>query len=156
MYSSIAAKPDGHECPVTGSPVSSHIAAMLPVTGHSRVLSQPDVKPYVCIDILMRQNKYLNNVVEQDHRGVKRVTQPMLGFKSFWRARITIAGIETMHMIKRGQLDCLLDQPCPHQISSMARPSEQMRANALLWDDPPLLHQNPNNQLTLKVPELLT
>ena len=59
-----------------------------------------------CVDILMRQNKYLNNLVEQDHRAVKRVTQPMLGLKSFWSARILIAGIETMHMIKKGQMDC--------------------------------------------------
>ena len=64
------------------------------------------VKTDACVDILMRQNKYLNNIVEQDHRGVKRVTQPMLGFKSFWSARIVIAGIETMHMIKNGQMDC--------------------------------------------------
>jgi transposase-like protein len=63
------------------------------------------VKTDACVDILMRQNKYLNNIVEQDHRGVKRVTQPMLGFKSFWSARILIAGIETMHMIKKGQLN---------------------------------------------------
>ena len=48
----------------------------------------------------MRQNKYLNNIVEQDHRAVKTITGPMLGFKSFWSARILIAGIETMHMIK--------------------------------------------------------
>lgn len=64
------------------------------------------VKTDACVDILMRQNKYLNNIVEQDHRGVKRVTQPMLGFKSFWSARIVIAGIETMHMIRKGQMDC--------------------------------------------------
>ena len=41
------------------------------------------VKADACADILMRQNKYLNNIVEQDHRAVKRATQPMLGFKSF-------------------------------------------------------------------------
>jgi len=64
------------------------------------------VKADACVDILMRQNRYLNNIVEQDHRAVKRVTQPMLGFKSFWSARIVIAGIETMHMIKKGQMDC--------------------------------------------------
>jgi transposase-like protein len=46
----------------------------------------------------------LNNIVEQDHRAVKRVTQPMLGFKSFWSARILIGGIETMHMIRKGQM----------------------------------------------------
>ena len=50
--------------------------------------------------------KYLNNIVEQDHRAIKRITRPMLGFKSFWSARIIIAGIETMHMIRKGQLDC--------------------------------------------------
>ena len=65
-----------------------------------------NVKADACVDILMRQNKYLNNIVEQDHRGVKRVTQPMFRFKSFWSARTLIAGIETMHMIKKGQMDC--------------------------------------------------
>ena len=54
----------------------------------------------------MHQNKYLKNIVEQDHRAIKRITRPMLGFKSFWSARILIAGIETMHMIRKGQLDC--------------------------------------------------
>jgi putative transposase len=42
--------------------------------------------------------------VEQDHRGVKRVTRPMLGFKSFAAAQDTLAGIELMHMIKKGQM----------------------------------------------------
>jgi len=37
-----------------------------------------------CLDIELRQCKYLNNIVKQDHRAVKRVTAPMLGFKSFW------------------------------------------------------------------------
>ena len=64
------------------------------------------VKADACVDILMRQNKYLNNIVEQDHRAIKRITRPMLGFKSFWSARILIAGIETMHMIRKGQMDC--------------------------------------------------
>ena len=64
------------------------------------------VKADACVDILMRQNKYLNNIVEQDHRAVRRITGPMLGFKSFWSARILIAGIETMHMIKKGQMNC--------------------------------------------------
>src|SRR6185369_315261 len=37
--------------------------------------------------IVIRQSKYLNNLVEQDHRAVKRLTRPMRGFKSFWAAR---------------------------------------------------------------------
>jgi transposase-like protein len=55
--------------------------------------------------IELRQSKYLNNLVEQDHRAIKRRVRPMLGFKSFWSAAKLIAGIETMHMIKKGQLD---------------------------------------------------
>jgi putative transposase len=54
--------------------------------------------------IELRQVKYLNNVVEQDHRAVKRMTRPMLGFNSFWSAAITLAGIELMHMIRKRQL----------------------------------------------------
>jgi len=54
------------------------------------------------LDIELRQSKYLNNVVEQDHRAIKRRTRPMMGFKSFNSARKIIAGIETMHMIKKG------------------------------------------------------
>jgi transposase-like protein len=54
--------------------------------------------------IIIRQVKYLNNMVEQDHRGVKRVTRPMLGFKSFAAAQATLVGIELMHMLKKRQL----------------------------------------------------
>src|ERR671922_1318017 len=48
--------------------------------------------------------KYLNNLVEQDHRGVKRITRPMLGFKSFADAQDTLVGIALMHMIKKKQM----------------------------------------------------
>jgi putative transposase len=54
--------------------------------------------------IAIRQVKYLNNIVEQDHRGVKRITRPMLGFKAFDAAQATLVGIELMHMIKKRQL----------------------------------------------------
>jgi putative transposase len=54
--------------------------------------------------IEIRQIKYLNNIVEQDHRAVKRITRPMLGFKSFAAAQNTLVGIELMHMIKKRQM----------------------------------------------------
>ena len=57
-------------------------------------------------NIELRQVKYLNNIVEQDHRAIKRMVRPMLGFKTHRCARILIAGIETMHMIRKGQLNC--------------------------------------------------
>jgi len=53
---------------------------------------------------VIRQVKFFNNVVEQDHRAVKRVTRPMLGFKSFDTAQDTLVGIELMHMIKKRQM----------------------------------------------------
>lgn len=46
----------------------------------------------------------LNNIVEQDHRGVKRITRPMMGFKSFEAAQSTLTGIEQMQMLRKGQL----------------------------------------------------
>jgi putative transposase len=54
--------------------------------------------------IAIRQGKYLNNMVEQDHRAVKRITRPMLGFKAFAAAQCTLAGVELMHMIKKRQM----------------------------------------------------
>src|SRR5512133_2826864 len=52
-------------------------------------------------DAKLRSSKYLNNLIEQDHRGVKQRIAVMLGFKRFRNAAITIAGIELMHCIKR-------------------------------------------------------
>ena len=53
--------------------------------------------------IIIRQVKYLNNRIEQDHRAIKRITKPMMGFKNFMSATATLAGIELAHMIKKGQ-----------------------------------------------------
>ena len=64
--------------------------------------------------IEMRQVKYLNNIVERDHWAIKRQTRPMLGFKSFWSAAVTLAGVELMHMIRKGQL-LLTGELCPAQ-----------------------------------------
>ncbi|MBX9848705.1 MAG: transposase [Rhodocyclaceae bacterium] len=47
------------------------------------------VKADACAQIQLRQCRYLNNIVEQDHRAIKRNTRPMLGLKSFWNARIS-------------------------------------------------------------------
>ncbi|EKN6394599.1 IS6 family transposase [Yersinia enterocolitica] len=53
--------------------------------------------------ITIRQSKYLNNLIEQDHRNIKRRTRLMTGFKSFRRAQTILAGIELIHMIRKGQ-----------------------------------------------------
>jgi len=56
------------------------------------------------IEIIQIQIKYLNNLGEQDHRFIKKITKPMMGFKAFHSAKATIDGIETAHMIRKGQL----------------------------------------------------
>jgi len=58
---------------------------------------------YWLIDVL--QVKYLNNIIEQDHRFIKKTTRPMQTFKSFNSAAATLAGIEVAHMIRKGQFD---------------------------------------------------
>jgi transposase-like protein len=54
-------------------------------------------------DAKLRLSKYLNNLIEQDHRGVKQRIAVMLGFKGYRNAAITIAGIELLHRIRKGQ-----------------------------------------------------
>lgn len=55
------------------------------------------------LQIKVRQVKYLNNIVEQDHRFIKKITKPMKGFKQFYSAKATLAGIELHHMLRKGQ-----------------------------------------------------
>ena len=52
----------------------------------------------------LRQSQYMSNVIEQDHRNIKRITKPMMGFGSFSSARRTLSGIEAMSMIRKGQV----------------------------------------------------
>lgn len=57
----------------------------------------PDTK-----QIVIRQVKYLNNMIEQDHRGIKRITNPMMSFKNFMCAEATLVEIELYHMLRKG------------------------------------------------------
>jgi transposase-like protein len=54
-------------------------------------------------NVPVRTCKYLNNIVEQDHRAIKRRCAPMKGFKSFANAAIKIAGFELVHRIRKRQ-----------------------------------------------------
>jgi putative transposase len=51
----------------------------------------------------LRKSQYLNNRIEQDHRRIKRRVRPMLGFKAFFTATATLAGIEMVHMMRKRQ-----------------------------------------------------
>ena len=56
------------------------------------------------VETELHQLQYLNNIVEQDHRGIKRLAKAGLGFFSFYTARCTLAGFEIMNMIRKGQM----------------------------------------------------
>lgn len=70
--------------------------------------------------IQIRQIKYLNNIVEQDHRFIKKITKPMMGFKAFQSARATLQGVELHHMLRKKQ----------HQLSNKMTVPEQFYALA--------------------------
>ena len=72
-------------------------------------------------DTKLRSSKYLNNLIEQDHRGVKQRIAVMAGFKDFKNAAITIAGIELMHRIRKGQF-------------ALARLGVQGQAASTIWN----------------------
>jgi len=69
----------------------------------------------------LRQNKYLNNVIEQDHRFLQRLIKPGMGFKSFNTARRTIKGYEAMHMLRKGQVVGVLKRDVQAQLNFMAK-----------------------------------
>jgi putative transposase len=70
--------------------------------------------------IEIRRIKYLNNMVEQDHRGIKNITKYTLGFKSFESAEATIAGIELHRMLKKGQMEHMGQIPAWKQFYELA------------------------------------
>jgi putative transposase len=72
------------------------------------------------MQIQIRQIKYLNNIIEQDHRGIKRIVKPMMGFKAFHSAQATIAGIELYRMLKKGQHAHAKNSPAFEQFYALA------------------------------------
>ncbi len=70
--------------------------------------------------IEIRQIKYLNNIVEQDHRFIKKITKPMMGFKAFHSAEATLIGIELHHMLRKGQCTNMANIPVFKQFYALA------------------------------------
>ncbi len=68
----------------------------------------------------LRQAKHLNNIVEQDHRRIKRLVRPGLGFESFHTARRTLAGYEIMAMVGKGQVAAIPANDMPAQSAFVA------------------------------------
>jgi putative transposase len=98
--------------------------------------------------VLVRSCRYLNNVVEQDHRAIKRRCASMLGFKSLETASTTLAGIELAHRIHKGQFS--LDSDQPYRCSSLKALWDQALVESQSCRSPrnkisadrPLMHQN--------------
>ncbi|OUB06011.1 IS6 family transposase [Bacillus thuringiensis serovar shandongiensis] len=84
-----------------------HVSTPRAITGLKKEKKMP-------LGIQIRQIKYLNNIVEQDHRFIKKRISSMLGFKSFRTATSILAGVEAMHVIKKEQVD-LWDQSVQNQ-----------------------------------------
>jgi transposase, IS6 family len=68
----------------------------------------------------LRQVKYLNNLIEQDHRGIKRLVKPGLGFFCFETAWRTLQGYEVMHMIRKGQVNGVVRGDIKAQVTFIA------------------------------------
>jgi transposase-like protein len=83
---------------IDGSQTNREAILSCDATNRLQDRSRRELKP-----IRIRQSRYLNNRIEQDHRAVKRRVRPMLGFKSVNSARAIIGGIEMIHMMRKGQ-----------------------------------------------------
>ena len=68
----------------------------------------------------LRQSRYLTNLVEQDHRRIKRLVRPGLGLASFHTARRTLAGYESMAMVRKGQIAAIPANDMPAQSAFIA------------------------------------
>ncbi|WP_239468531.1 IS6 family transposase [Microvirga arvi] len=91
-----------HGCPeqivIDGSQTNREANPSCDTTDRLRVRSRRRLEP-----IRIRQSRYLNNRIEQDHRAIKRHVRPMLGFKSMGSARAVLGGTEMVHMMRKGQ-----------------------------------------------------
>jgi len=97
----------------------------------------------------LRKIKYLNNIIEQDHRFIKRKVKPMLGFHSFKTAEKTICGIELFHMIRKGQVEeiqsVLSKVEFINNILGIA--AQYSSENAMTFDFVRSLHHNQSHQI---------
>jgi transposase-like protein len=70
-----------------------------------RAVREMKADQFLPADSTLRLSKYLNNLIEQDHRNIKSKLNAMLGFKRFRDAAITISGVKLMHRIRKGQFN---------------------------------------------------
>jgi IS6 family transposase len=101
LFEGLSKTPKTLKAPHTAAPRVINVDKNAAYPKAMRLLKQRRQVPKTC---QLRQVKYLNNMVEQDHRALKRVVKPGLGFGSFATADRTLAGYEAMHMLRKGQV----------------------------------------------------
>ncbi len=87
---------------------------------YNRALNKLKQKGEIKVDLEHRQQKYLNNIIKQDHRRIKRIVMPMMGFKSLNTAKRTIKDIEAMAMMTKQQCD-MYARTTPKQVRFVNR-----------------------------------
>ena len=108
--------------------------------------------------VLVRSCRYLNNIVEQDHRAIKRRCASMLGFKSFETAATTLAGIELAHRIHKRQFSLGGDRPQRRTSlksvwdRALERTQPRNAPRSRLSPAPPLMHQNSKVKTRTRTP----
>jgi putative transposase len=102
---------------IDGSQTNREAILSCDTTDRLRNTSRRKLKP-----IRVRQSQYLNNLIEQDHRAIKRRVRPMLGFKSIDSARAILSGIEMVHMMRKQQAKyaCNLQPSLAEQFNLLA------------------------------------
>jgi putative transposase len=103
---------------IDGSQTNREVILSCDTTSRLQGRSRRKLKP-----IRIRQSRYLNNRIEQDHRAIKRRVRPMMGFKSMTSARAILGGIEMVHMMRKGQAK----SACTRQLS-LAEQFERLAA----------------------------
>ncbi len=101
--------------------------------------------------VRIRQSAYLNNLIEQDHRRIKRRVRPMLGFQTFSTARVILSGIEMIHMMRKQEAK----YACSRRPSLAEQFDRYCQVDALwtklAWAEPPsrfkLLHEGSTGRI---------
>jgi transposase, IS6 family len=87
---------------------------------YPKAFNELKAEGYIAKSCELRQSKYLNNLIEQDHRFIKRLTKPAMGFFSFETAWRTLQGCEMMNMMRKGQVQGVAKGDVEGQVSLVA------------------------------------
>jgi IS6 family transposase len=114
------AQPTAPADPITTKP-APYVINVDKNAGYPKAIADLKASGTLPDSVELRQVKYLNNLIEQDHRFLKRLVKPGMGFFSFESAERTLYGYEAMHMIWKGQMQGVNKRDIPGQVTFIAR-----------------------------------